>query len=204
MYIYYVCFMFVKWWGLWIDVPKFFSCIQSINTGFVYYIYEKNFEMCLWPEFDWYKVTLCGWQDIKIQLLTNLPLFWFFIHLSESRTVHAKSRCELSLKRMILDKILTEIMVMAKNFKLMITIAAQHEEQACFLVLKPMWSKRPTFVTRTILHTHTHTHIHTHTHTHTRCTRFSAHYLSGMSEWRDVWDSPPRSHFLMPSCCPVQ
>ena len=154
MYIYYVCFMFVKWWGLWIDVPKFFSCIQSINTGFVYYIYEKNFEMCLWPEFDWYKVTLCGWQDIKIQLLTNLPLFWFFIHMSESRTVHAKSRCELSLKRMILDKILTEIMVMAKNFKLMITIAAQHEEQACFLVLKPMWSKRPTFVTRTILHTH--------------------------------------------------
>ena len=37
---------------------------------YILYIYEKNFGMCLWPEFDWYKVTLCGWQDIKIQLLT--------------------------------------------------------------------------------------------------------------------------------------
>ena len=25
--------------------------------------------ICLWPEFDYPEVTLCGWQDIKIQLL---------------------------------------------------------------------------------------------------------------------------------------
>ena len=32
---------------------------------------EKSLEMrvCLWPEFDCPEVTLCGWQDIKIQLL---------------------------------------------------------------------------------------------------------------------------------------
>ena len=36
------------------------------------YIYEKSFDMCicLWPEFDCPGVTLCGWQEIKIQLLT--------------------------------------------------------------------------------------------------------------------------------------
>ena len=35
------------------------------------YICEKSLEMCicLWPEFDCPEVTLCGWQDIKIQLL---------------------------------------------------------------------------------------------------------------------------------------
>jgi len=27
--------------------------------------------ICLWPEFDCPGVTLCGWQDIKIQLITN-------------------------------------------------------------------------------------------------------------------------------------
>ena len=37
------------------------------------YKYEKSLEMCicLWPEIDCPEVTLCGWQDIKIQLLTN-------------------------------------------------------------------------------------------------------------------------------------
>ena len=37
------------------------------------YKYEKNFEMCicLWPDCDCPEVTLYGWQDIKIQLLTN-------------------------------------------------------------------------------------------------------------------------------------
>ena len=35
---------------------------------------EKSLEMCfcLWPEFDCPEVTLCGWQDIKIQLLLLL------------------------------------------------------------------------------------------------------------------------------------
>ena len=31
--------------------------------------------ICLWPEFDCPEVTLCGWQDIKIQLLLLLLLF---------------------------------------------------------------------------------------------------------------------------------
>ena len=37
------------------------------------YIYMRSFEMyiCLWPEFECPGVTLCGWQDIKIQFLTN-------------------------------------------------------------------------------------------------------------------------------------
>ena len=30
--------------------------------------------ICLWPEFDCPEVTLCGWQDIKIQLLLLLLL----------------------------------------------------------------------------------------------------------------------------------
>ena len=39
------------------------------------YICEKSLEMCscLWPEFDCPEATLCGWQDIKIQLLLLLP-----------------------------------------------------------------------------------------------------------------------------------
>ena len=34
-------------------------------------ICEKSLEIsiCLWPEFVCPEVTLCGWQDIKIQLL---------------------------------------------------------------------------------------------------------------------------------------
>ena len=38
------------------------------------YIWKKSLEMCicLWPEFDCPEVTLCVWQDIKIQLLLLL------------------------------------------------------------------------------------------------------------------------------------
>ena len=47
------------------------------------YICEKSLEMCicLWPELDCPEVTLCGWQDIKIQLLL---LFFniFFVFVS--------------------------------------------------------------------------------------------------------------------------
>ena len=43
----------------------------------IYILYEKSFEtcICLWPEFDCPEVMyiLSGWQDIKIQLLTNSP-----------------------------------------------------------------------------------------------------------------------------------
>ena len=39
-----------------------------------WYVCEKSLEMCicLWPEFGCPEVTLCGWQDIKIQLLLLL------------------------------------------------------------------------------------------------------------------------------------
>ena len=44
------------------------------------YICEKSLEMCicLWPDFDCPEVTLCGWQDFKIQLL--LLLLCFYVH----------------------------------------------------------------------------------------------------------------------------
>ena len=58
----YVCFMFAFMIGFvdWLDTMTEGSCIC-----------EKSLEMriCLWPEFDCPEVTLCGWQDIKIQLL---------------------------------------------------------------------------------------------------------------------------------------
>ena len=49
-----------------------------------WYICEKSLEMCtcLWPEFDCPEVTLCGWQNIKIELLPfssfpeNSPIFF--------------------------------------------------------------------------------------------------------------------------------
>ena len=67
------CFMFVKWLVLWIDLTK----------GLYTYIYEKSFEMwvCLWPEFHCPEVTLCGWQDVKIQLLSWLCNFYFVFHM---------------------------------------------------------------------------------------------------------------------------
>ena len=57
--------MFAKWLVLWIDLTEVYN-------------YQKGLEMCicLWPEFDCPEVTLCGWQDIKIQLLTNYWLLW--------------------------------------------------------------------------------------------------------------------------------
>ena len=33
--------------------------------------------ICLWPEFDCPEVSLCGWQDINIQLLLLLWCSWF-------------------------------------------------------------------------------------------------------------------------------
>ena len=55
--------MFAKWLVLCIDETK----------DLYIYIYEKSFEMCicLWPEFDFPKVTLCVWNDTEIQLLIN-------------------------------------------------------------------------------------------------------------------------------------
>ena len=50
----YVCFMFVIW------LERGLICGKSLEMW-----------ICLWPEFDCPEVTLCGWQDIKIQLLTT-------------------------------------------------------------------------------------------------------------------------------------
>ena len=51
--------------------------VDWLDRGLTY-ICEKCLEMCicLWPEFDCPEVTLCGWQDIKIQLLL-FTLFYF-------------------------------------------------------------------------------------------------------------------------------
>ena len=42
----------------------------------------KSLEMyiCLWPEFECPEVTLCGWQDINIQLLLSLSFHSSFSH----------------------------------------------------------------------------------------------------------------------------
>ena len=49
--------------------------VDWLDRGLMYKICEKSLEMCicLWPEFDCPEVTLCGWQDIKIQLQLRLP-----------------------------------------------------------------------------------------------------------------------------------
>ena len=68
-------------------VCMFYVCevigfVDWLDRGLIYNIYrhilcEKSLELCicLWPEFDCPEVTLCGWQDIKIQLLLLLLLF---------------------------------------------------------------------------------------------------------------------------------
>ena len=71
----YVCFVYVC---------KVIAFVDWLDKGFIYNIYEKSFEMCicLWPEYDCPEVTLCGWQDIKIQLLTNFELGWMMMMMS--------------------------------------------------------------------------------------------------------------------------
>ena len=46
------------------------SFVDWLDNGFIY-IYEKSFEIriCLWPNCP--EVTLCGWKDVRIQLLTS-------------------------------------------------------------------------------------------------------------------------------------
>ena len=50
-------------------------------------IYEKCLEMCicLWPEFDCPEGTLCGWQDIKMQLLTDWTGLWAILYIMGSQ-----------------------------------------------------------------------------------------------------------------------
>ena len=66
----YVCFMFAFMIGFvnWLDRGLRYICEKSLETC-----------ICLWPEFDGLEVTLCGWQDIKIQLLLLLLLLYYFV-----------------------------------------------------------------------------------------------------------------------------
>ena len=51
-------------------------CSLSVVLTEGWCICEKSLEMCiwLWPEFDCPEVTLCGWQDITVQLLLLLDI----------------------------------------------------------------------------------------------------------------------------------
>ena len=55
-------------------VCKVIGFVDWLDRGLIYS--EKNSEMCicLWLEFDCPEVTLCDWQDIKIQLLLLVSL----------------------------------------------------------------------------------------------------------------------------------
>ena len=60
-------------WGFDVDVCTFGFYVCEV-IGFVDWLDKgKSFEKCscLRPEFDCSEVTQCGWQDIKLQLLTN-------------------------------------------------------------------------------------------------------------------------------------
>ena len=48
--------------------------------------------VCLWPEFDCPEVTLCGWQDIKIQLLLLLTALACQMSWLKSACVRARVR----------------------------------------------------------------------------------------------------------------
>ena len=69
MFVYMFCFTFAKWLVLWIIWQRV-------------YMYEKSLEMCicLWPESDRLEVTKCGWQDVKIQLLTKVIITLCMFH----------------------------------------------------------------------------------------------------------------------------
>ena len=66
----------------WFRVCKVVGFLLWIDLTEGWYICEKSLEMfiCLWLEFDCPEVTLCGWQDIIIQLL--LLLLALFTQLS--------------------------------------------------------------------------------------------------------------------------
>ena len=53
--------------------------------------------ICLWPDFDCPEVTLCGWQDIKIQLL--LLSIWYLVLFSSSSNLNLKHSTSVGLKR---------------------------------------------------------------------------------------------------------
>ena len=73
-------------------VCMFYVCevigfVDWLDRGLIYNIYrhiscEKSLELCicLWPELDCPEVSLCGWRDIKIQLLLLLLLLFHGDH----------------------------------------------------------------------------------------------------------------------------
>ena len=55
--------------------------------------------ICLWPDFDCPEVTLCGWQDIKIQLLLLLLLLLPFPRLWCNLATEKSCRCNNEINR---------------------------------------------------------------------------------------------------------
>ena len=73
-------------------VCKVIGFVDWLDRGLIY-ICEKSLEMCicLWPEFDCPEVTLCSWQDIKIQFyyhscvwILKLSLVWSYIIIGQN------------------------------------------------------------------------------------------------------------------------
>ena len=66
-------------------VCRVIDFVDWLDKGLI--IYEKCLEMCicLWPEFDCPEGTLCGWQDIKMQLLTDWTGLWAILYIMGSQ-----------------------------------------------------------------------------------------------------------------------
>ena len=118
----YVCFMlqsdcFCRLTSQRVDIYMWEEFINVyLLMTWVWYICEKSLEMCicLWHEFDCLGVILCGWQDIKIQLLLLLQrrqtaenmaglFFWGNLHIREiinaRKTSHKHNNKDLSRLR---------------------------------------------------------------------------------------------------------
>ena len=77
---------------------------MCIWTDFVKFTCEKNFKMCICLCKVCPEVTLCGWQDIKIQLLTNSIVCQISTLEDEKRDLERqvnelKAKCEQIEKR---------------------------------------------------------------------------------------------------------
>ena len=87
-------------------IYKFYVCkvigfVDWLDRGLIiYFICEKSLEMCICLvssyEFDCPEVTLCGWQDIKIQLVLLPPLRF---HISDDVGAAAAKATTTTKKR---------------------------------------------------------------------------------------------------------
>ena len=74
----FVCVCFYDWFCRLTWQTGWYICEKTWQRVDIYVRKLKDLEtcICLWPEFDCPEVTLCGWQDIKIQLLLLLLPVW--------------------------------------------------------------------------------------------------------------------------------